>query len=430
MRDRLAALRAEGHDPAHGGAAAEARRQSLARRRAAGEPLGRAAAKAKREGSPPADPPVPAPPSPAERGRQWSDTAQRYAAKTQQALRNDRSVLILAGYGAALRVERGALVVKEGFTYHPQTPVTHVLHPAMHHVGRIVCLDCRGAVSFDAVRWCASQHVAVSLLDRHGQLVSELAPPTSADVALRRAQYSLTAQQRANVAAALLRAKLQAQAATLAAYVPDAFYAVGVLATVQQLLHIPVQHPFELFPIEMRAAAAYFEAWQGVGVRWKASDKRKVPPHWLTVRTRASTLGSARNRHAVDPCNAILNYAYGMLEGQCRTALAAVGFDVACGVLHADKQNRDSLVYDLMEPLRPLVDAKVLGLLARTTFHYGDFLLANDGACRVHPQLARYVVSTCRLPDAPVIDTARRLRGDVLHAARMGVPGSHAQGNA
>jgi len=49
-RQRLAELRAQGKDPAHGGKAAEARRQSLARRRAAGELLGRAAAKAKRDG--------------------------------------------------------------------------------------------------------------------------------------------------------------------------------------------------------------------------------------------------------------------------------------------------------------------------------------------------------------------------------------------
>ena len=50
---------------------------------------------------------------------------------------------------------------------------------------------------------------------------------------------------------------------------------------------------------------------------------------------------------AVDPANAVLNYAYGGLEAQCRQALAAKAFDLACGFLHADKQYRDSLVYDL-----------------------------------------------------------------------------------
>jgi CRISPR-associated protein Cas1 len=347
-------------------------------------------------------------------------TARRYATKTQHVQRKDCSVLVLAGYGAGLRVERDALVVKEGFTYDPQTPVPHVLHKAMHNVQRIACLDCKGAVSFDAIRWCAGQGVALSLLDRHGQLVSELAPEAAADVALRRAQYGLDPQQRAGVAAVLVRAKLEAQATTLATHVPDAEQAQDVLATVQQLLCIPVAHPFELFPMEMRAAAAYFDAWAGMPIRWKASDKRKIPPHWMQVRSRASTLSSGRNRHAVDPCNAVLNYAYGVLEGQCRTALAAVGFDVAAGVLHSDKAGRASLVYDLMQPLRPLVDRLVLARIQKATFSYGDVLHANDGACRLHPQVARYVVATCRLPESTMMDAARLLRGHVLHAGSVG----------
>src|SRR5437588_6212059 len=94
---------------------------------------------------------------------------------------------------------------------------------------------------------------------------------------------------------------------------------------------------------------------------------------------------------AVDPANAILNYAYGVLEGQCRQALTAEGFDLSCGFLHADKQYRDSLVYDLMELFRPAVDALVLVLLARTTFTYGDVVQGRRGECRLHPQLARAV---------------------------------------
>jgi CRISPR/Cas system-associated endonuclease Cas1 len=38
-----------------------------------------------------------------------------------------------------------------------------------------------------------------------------------------------------------------------------------------------------------------------------------------------------------------------VLESQIRQALAARGFDLACGFLHTDKTGRDSLVYDVME---------------------------------------------------------------------------------
>jgi CRISP-associated protein Cas1 len=98
----------------------------------------------------------------------------------------------------------------------------------------------------------------------------------------------------------------------------------------------------------------------------------------------------------VDPANAILNYAYGVLESQCRQALACRGFDLACGFLPADKVGRDSLVYDLMECERSAVDGLILDFITCTRFHAGDFTRILDGSCRMHPQLARTVVATCR----------------------------------
>jgi CRISPR-associated protein Cas1 len=46
-------------------------------------------------------------------------------------------------------------------------------------------------------------------------------------------------------------------------------------------------------------------------------------------------------------------------------------------------------VYDLMEPLRPLVDRLVLDFVRSQTFPPSDFVLRDDGVCRLHPQLAR-----------------------------------------
>jgi CRISPR/Cas system-associated endonuclease Cas1 len=112
----------------------------------------------------------------------------------------------------------------------------------------------------------------------------------------------------------------------------------------------------------------------------------------------------------VDPTKAILNYAYGVLEGQCRQALTAEGFDLSCGFLHADKQYRDSLVHDLMELYRPAVDALVLTFLDRTTFAYGDMVRASNGQCMLHPQLTRAVVAGCRLDEERVSEGAGQLR--------------------
>ena len=56
-----------------------------------------------------------------------------------------------------------------------------------------------------------------------------------------------------------------------------------------------------------------------------------------------------------------------MLEAEARIALLAIGLDPGIGVLHADLEARDSLTLDLMEAVRPRVDAHVLGLLRTRT---------------------------------------------------------------
>ena len=56
-RERMAALRAEGRDPAHGGAVAEKRRLAIQRRRASGELIGSQLRKARLDAQEAASPP-------------------------------------------------------------------------------------------------------------------------------------------------------------------------------------------------------------------------------------------------------------------------------------------------------------------------------------------------------------------------------------
>jgi hypothetical protein len=54
-----------------------------------------------------------------------------------------------------------------------------------------------------------------------------------------------------------------------------------------------------------------------------------------------------------------------------------------------------------MEPMRPIVDARVVDFLSRHTFSRADFPIGRDGVCRLHPQLARVVAQIATLaPDA------------------------------
>ena len=61
----------------------------------------------------------------------------------------------------------------------------------------------------------------------------------------------------------------------------------------------------------------------------------------------------------------MLNYAYAVLESQVRIQIVAAGYDPTIGLLHSGRvgRGRHDFVLDLMEPLRPIVDRKVLEFL-------------------------------------------------------------------
>jgi hypothetical protein len=69
----------------------------------------------------------------------------------------------------------------------------------------------------------------------------------------------------------------------------------------------------------------------------------------------------------------------------------------------------------------------VLDFLARTTFQAGDFTRASDGSCRLHPQLSRAVVATCRAPQSRLDVHVRCLRTTVL-APMLSPDGKRARG--
>ena len=64
-------------------------------------------------------------------------------------------------------------------------------------------------------------------------------------------------------------------------------------------------------------------------------------------------------KNATDVINALLNYGYAVLAGQISTYINGVGLDTYYGFMHKNHTSFQSLVYDLMEPFRWLVDYSV-----------------------------------------------------------------------
>jgi CRISPR-associated protein Cas1 len=121
----------------------------------------------------------------------------------------------------------------------------------------------------------------------------------------------------------------------------------------------------DLRVVEGRVAKRYWEAFT------------KVLPEHLDFQGRMT---SSHQNNASDPVNVALNYAYGVLEGECRRAINVVGLEPSVGFLHdfSDYQTKQSLVYDLQEPFRWLSDVSAIEALESKALKLSDFYFTGD----------------------------------------------------
>jgi CRISP-associated protein Cas1 len=72
-----------------------------------------------------------------------------------------------------------------------------------------------------------------------------------------------------------------------------------------------------------------------------------------------------RDADGNDPINGLLNYGYAIVRAAVARALVSAGLQPAIGIHHSNRSNAFCLADDLVEPLRPMVDAIVKDLILR-----------------------------------------------------------------
>jgi CRISPR-associated protein Cas1 len=341
----------------------------------------------------------------ADRNQHWTSEAKR-AVMPRRRRERQKEPLILCGHGVSLRVDSGTLLVRNGLTHNPQQREEFRFFKGDPAVPlRIILLDGSGCISFDVLGWLAEQGVALVRVDWKGEVVSVFAASGfAADPAKVRWQVETHADPPRRMAFAtwLIAEKIANSIQTLETVIPESRPREMALSRLRReydglQAQIPNTVP-RLLGIEGRAAAAYFKAWEGVPLRWKDTNRRPIPDTWRAIGSRASNrAGKAKNVRASHPVNAMINHAYAVLQSQVQIEAVAAGYDPQRGVMHNGYQGSPALVFDLMEPNRPRVDAAVLGFALSTTFSGEDFLIRSDGVVRVAPQLARRVcqLGTC-----------------------------------
>jgi CRISPR-associated endonuclease Cas1 len=241
-------------------------------------------------------------------------------------------------------------------------------------------------ISLAALRWLADQDVSFAMLDRRGSVLATAGPVRPSDARLRRAQaLALESGTALRIVRELIGQKLAGQERLARERLYDSSLAQAIAearSAVAKADSIP-----EIHLLESQGAGAYWSAWHSLPVMFPRCDLRRVPEHWRTFGARRSPL-TGSPRLAVNPPNAILNYLYAVLESEARLAAAALGLDPGLGFLHKDAPTRDSLACDLMEPVRPQVDAFLLDWITREPLRREWFFEQRDGNCRLMASFA------------------------------------------
>jgi hypothetical protein len=90
----------------------------------------------------------------------------------------------------------------------------------------------------------------------------------------------------------------------------------------------------------------------------------------------------------------LLNYVNAVAESECRLAAVVCGLDPGLGFIHTDTANRDSLALDLIETIRPAIEAWLLDWLLTEPFSRSDFAESPDGNCRLSAALCSKLSET------------------------------------
>lgn len=309
------------------------------------------------------------------------------------------SPLILCGHGVSLRIENGALAIRDGFTHYPQKQVSYrYFRGDLDLPPRILLLDGSGTLSFDVLSWLAEQGVVLARIKWTGEIaVAGVGFAVDPDKVEWQRSTRADNAKRLAFASDLIRRKVEASIATLEAHFADTPAREAAIAKARdglaELASGPVASMGTIHKIEGGCASAYFNVWREIELRWTGIGRRPIPDAWREFTQRSSVLTGYRpgNWKASHPLNAMLNYAYAVKAAQLKVQALAEGYDPDFGIMHNADRSYSAFAYDLIEPERPKVDAAVVEFVAKRSFAAADFIIRKDGVCRLSPQLARAV---------------------------------------
>lgn len=263
-------------------------------------------------------------------------------------------ILSVEAYGSFVGSRKGRVVVRRSREKVVEVPALNI---------ELVLLSSRGvSVSLDFLDLMLRYNIPV-IVTRRGRPVGMLVSfAQRGHVEAVRRQFEAQGDERGvSVAVELVYSKVYNQASMLKRVLRDrrvpSDVAASVMGAVSELEDVAGQVlevgggscgsvRKRLMSLEAMAAKSYWDAFG-----------RLVDGGW--------GFPGRVKRGACDAVNMALNYAYSLLSSVVWISVLRSGLDPWVGFLHSSNQRRPALVFDLMEPFRPVVvDRMVLSLFA------------------------------------------------------------------
>ncbi|MEM0287283.1 MAG: CRISPR-associated endonuclease Cas1 [Nitrososphaerota archaeon] len=327
---------------------------------------------------------------------------------------------MIDGYGKSLAKRGEQIVVKEE---------GKILYSELPENLRQVIITGHGSISTDALALLSLHGVDLILLDWRGHVICRLSSPEMRTVVTRREQYMAYKDSRSGyLAKAFVLAKMRNQKALLGTLAKNRKEtdpeAANRMISLRDVIDEEIKR-LEMFePSAIENSRSTILGFEGLSSSAYWDGVKEVVPDELKFDERSG-------RGALDPFNAMLNYGYGVLEGETWRAVHYAGLDPYGGFLHADRPGKPSMVLDMMEEFRQqLVDRPLLSITSKKVVNSNDFHV-EEGFCRLSDKashailkellgkMEEYVavgeekVRWCDLILAKAREVAQYLRGEV-----------------
>ena len=244
----------------------------------------------------------------------------------------------------------------------------------LHTLQTIVSFSYSGA-SPALMGACAQRGIGLAFCTPRGRFLARVCGESSGNVLLRREQYRIAddSQRSCEIARNMIFGKLSNGASSIQRTLRDHAPRVADCG-----LEDAARKVKELLPLVLEVSdLEALRGLEGVG----AAAYFGVFDHLLLNRKEDFFFHGRNRRPPLDRVNAMLSFAYSLLDHDCASALESVGLDAYVGFLHRDRPGRESLALDLMEELRPcMADRFVLTLVNNRVVKPEDFQVQDSGA--------------------------------------------------